>query len=548
MMEDMSRWEKRWKRREACERKNAAFIRPFGDVCQGVLMAYYAAMVLIYPLYYTDGYRSIGNDKFFLFRNMTLSVLAVLCTVRSIGFAAELHQGQLSALKLLAGMSVTDWFVYGYFIMVLLSYLVTPYQEFAVWGAEGWYMGMITQLMLVMIYYFFSRYFFWDSRFLIPWCIGAAAVFVLGILNRYSIYPLEMGARQPTFISTLGNINWYSGYFSVACPVGVMMFRSSRTLAGKLLLGSFCSIVFLTGATQGSSSGILALLALFYLLMLLSFRSNQDAKTFLLLCMVFGLSCQVGRLMRYLPGFWCSYESFAGSALTDSGGTLAAAAAAAVLLVLLTAAEKKAGFRVENFCSIRRIAAILPVFLLVIFLLLACGNTFLPGGLPFLREKAWFVLDGEWGNGRGAAWYAGAQAFASMDLRHKLSGIGSDCFVQYCYEIPEIAERLWETFANERLTNAHNEWLTMLVSVGIPGMICYAGIFISAFARLIRSTQRCACVCAAAVFVYTIHNMVSFQQVLSTPFVFILLGMGENLLHREKLQREEETKIEYKGN
>lgn len=547
MMEDMSRWEKRWKRGKADERTKSAFGRALEDVCQGVLMAYYAVMVLIYPLYFTDGYRNIGNDKFFLFRNMTLAVLAVLCAVRIAGLAAELYRGQFSALKLLTGMSGTDWFVYGYFIMVLLSYLVTPYREFAVWGAEGWYMGMITQLLFVMIYYFFSRYFFWDSRFLIPWCTGAAAVFVLGILNRYSIYPLEMGARQPTFISTLGNINWYSGYFSVACPIGVMLFWHSRTLAGKLLSGGFCGIAFLTGVTQGSSSGILALLALFYLLLQLSFRSNQNAKTFLLLCMVFGLSCQLGRLMRHLPGFLCNYESFAGRVLTDSGGTLAAAAAAAVLLVMLTVAERKAGFRAENFRGARRAATVLPIFLLIIFLLLSCGNTLLPGGLPFLREKAWFVLDGEWGNGRGAAWYAGVQAFASMDLLHKLAGIGPDCFVLYCYELPEIAGRLWETFANERLTNAHNEWLTMLVTVGVPGMICYAGIFISAFVRLMRSAQRCAAVCAAAVFVYTIHNMVSFQQVLSTPFIFILLGMGESLLRREKLQREEGTKFEYKG-
>ena len=36
--------------------------------------------------------------------------------------------------------------------------------------------------------------------------------------------------------------------------------------------------------------------------------------------------------------------------------------------------------------------------------------------------------------------------------------------------------------------------------------------------------------CAVAVLTYTAHNMVSFQQVLHTPYLFIVLGIGEGLL------------------
>ena len=35
--------------------------------------------------------------------------------------------------------------------------------------------------------------------------------------------------------------------------------------------------------------------------------------------------------------------------------------------------------------------------------------------------------------------------------------------------------------------------------------------------------------CAMALLAYTVHNMVSFQQVLSTPYIFIVLGIGEGL-------------------
>ena len=37
-------------------------------------------------------------------------------------------------------------------------------------------------------------------------------------------------------------------------------------------------------------------------------------------------------------------------------------------------------------------------------------------------------------------------------------------------------------------------------------------------------------------FVYTLHNMVSFQQILSTPFIFLMLGMGEALVKESNEQ------------
>ena len=178
---------------------------------------------------------------------------------------------------------------------------------------------------------------------------------------------------------------------------------------------------------------------------------------------------------------------------------------------------------------------------MALYLIVTGINTLCPGGLPLIGDNRLFILSEEWGNARGATWRAGAEAYASMDLLHKLVGIGPDCFAQYCYDTPEIAERLWEDFANERLTNAHNEWLTILVTTGLGGMVCYGGIFVSAFVRLLRKAKKETVLCAACICVYTFHNMVSFQQVLSTPFAFILLGMGEAVLRGEHTVFKEST-------
>lgn len=86
-----------------------------------------------------------------------------------------------------------------------------------------------------------------------------------------------------------------------------------------------------------------------------------------------------------------------------------------------------------------------------------------------------------------------------------------------------------DQYAGERLTNAHNEWLTLLVNTGFLGLACYLGLFASAFARHIRgaSGQPLLYLSAICILTYTMNNIVSFQQVLSTPFVFIMTGIGE---------------------
>ena len=198
------------------------------DICQGIMMAYFLVMAVIYPLYAPGGYLLIGDVKYEFFRNVSL-----------------------------ATMSVTDWFAYGYFVVVMLSYLNSAYKEDALWGAEGWHMGVVTQMTFVLVYFFFSRYFHQNIGWIGVWLAASAVVFLLGICNRYSVYPIAMEGQTDTFISTLGNINWFCGYWSVAASVGIAWYWCSDSRRSRLLTGIYSAIAMLAGVTQGSSSAYL---------------------------------------------------------------------------------------------------------------------------------------------------------------------------------------------------------------------------------------------------------------------------------------------------
>lgn len=39
---------------------------------------------------------------------------------------------------------------------------------------------------------------------------------------------------------------------------------------------------------------------------------------------------------------------------------------------------------------------------------------------------------------------------------------------------PELQNMVYDFFYGNRLTNAHNEWLTILVDIGVLGLVSYA--------------------------------------------------------------------------
>ncbi|MBD5523430.1 MAG: hypothetical protein HDR04_03240 [Lachnospiraceae bacterium] len=529
------------------------------DICWGIMMAYFLVMALIYPFYAPGGYTLIGDVKYEFFRNISLTTIAVMTVIILAAILCRRDGHWL--VKYYQHMSVTDWFAYGYFVAVMLSYLGSAYKEDALWGVEGWYMGTVTQMIFVLLYFFFSRYFYHSRGWIKVWLAASAVVFLLGICNRYSVYPIVMEGQTNTFISTLGNINWFCGYWSVAASIGITWYWCSAGGWARLPAGIYSMIAMLSGVTQGSDSAYLVFAAIFIVLFLLSFQSIHKMYRFLELCMMFAAGCGLGRVLRYVPALDYNYGPADGgsritAALLDSNVTLWGVAILILCYGLLCGLDRFsyvfAGSRAENSASTgiwrllrgsymgkHRQRGVVAVGVSVVLLCVVTAYLF-QNGILYVREATetaeeeigfLLIFDEDWGNGRGAAWNCGIDAYRNMDTLHKVVGIGSDCFADYVYDVPKLAQKLADSFTNQRLTNAHNELLTQLVNVGALGFLCYIGLFLSAFLRCMRRAdkQPVLYMCAVGILAYAVHGMVSFQQVLNTPYIFIVIGIGEQL-------------------
>lgn len=509
---------------------NIGQIKETTDVVgNSVLTAYFLVMTIMFPLYIKGGYHDIGNVKYYFFRNTSIAVAGIMLIISGGRFFLRKEYFHLARhYKRLSG---TDWFVYGFFISLLLSYLLTSFRKEAFWGANGWYMGFVSQLLFILLYFFFSRYFRWNGKLLSITLFASGCVFVLGILNRYSIYPLFIEGQTPTFIATLGNINWFCGYWAVMCPLGILCYWNSEDKLSRALTGIYVIIGFWIGVVQGSSSAYLALAGIFVFLFCISFEENRKMCRLLEIGMMFALSCQIARVCRYLPNCDMNYENTLGIVLTDSNAALYIAAFLAALYLLFHMLIRRKDYQIARHKYIRNVGLSLLILSVAGYIIVLIVNTVYPGAIPGLSGQAFFTFNEKWASARGATWTCGVLAYRHMTLLHKLVGIGPDCFVEYLYAVPELAGRAYAQFGDSRLTNAHNEWLTLLVNQGILGLVCYIGIFFTAIIRFVKRApmRPVLYLCTASVITYMVHNIVSFQQILNVPYIFILLGIGESL-------------------
>lgn len=547
---------------------------------QLVTMVYLVCMLVFLPFYFDKktGYLHIGTNKsdFFMNKGFALGKVFLYIFIFYMVFVLlcffmenKGEKGKFSILLnyLLDEMSLTDKFAIVYAIGVFLSYYYTDYRTVLRMGTQGWYMGFLPQLLMLGSYFAISRLL---PKWAVKWMAGIlvtvpSLVFLLGLLNRYGVNPLGIESIGPGFISTIGNINWYCGYWSILYPIAAGCFvfykrkeeNKGRDRTIRAVLGCVAAVGFATGITQGSDSGALALIAVVLLIGTLAVRKRERLQNFLELLLIFCGTASVLSVVQLLFPERNQYMTDVSYIMTK---TVLPWAAGIVLLCIYLWLKKKLfmvgqtedgksaeestreGQTAERYeRAIRRgwyifLGLIGTIF--VSFIVMLVVNTLHPGSIGALSDNPLFIFNREWGSSRGGTWKAGIRAWFSLDSLHKAVGIGPDGMAEYIYKGPDsgLLDMVRSQFGNNRLTNAHGEWITILANLGIIGLFGFAGMIVSAIVRFLRTrTGRALCMaCGLAIFSYTINNIFGFQQIMNISQMFIVLGLGEWMRRQER--------------
>lgn len=528
----------------------------------GMLCNLYVIFLLaVLPLYMRQGYWRLGDDKYLLFRNVTL-----LCMICSAIFLVA--AGIQKLWNRTIAWSWVDSFVLGYGICNVLSWFFSDYRSTAWLGYRDWYMGLLSQLLFVWIYFFVSRC-YEGAAYPVRSGQGALfAVIIIGIANRLSMDVLgvfrdgERGAWNrgdwdyTHLLSTVGNINWLCGYLAVLLPFALVGYLRAKEkwLAVWLYFVSASGLLFLW--IQGSDSGVgLSVLIPIVLLLFGVCRKQYRKRIWLLgigelvLCRVFLALLGLVRRESTIP-------------TDDKGIAVLQEVTSLSLLVWMILV-----FAVVYVCRLskgKKLTAVCVITLAVI------GAENVLDAKTLFGEAAWtedsrieqdienqffgtifsemilsnYEADGAenaaggengfygWGSGRGGLWTLAVDGFRQGDWKQKLIGAGPDCYGEYVYDkLPAdnyiVVRGQWQDAV---FANAHNEWLNQLVNIGIMGTVAYLGIFVAGF---FRYGKRCLkdsyyLLGVMALLLYGANSLISFQQVMNAPYLFLILGLCEN--------------------
>lgn len=506
------------------------------DALKIAVKVYLMLILLILPLYMQDGFVMIGNAKYLFFRNVTLFVV-LLTTVMLVALAVIRNRERKRSLRI----SSTDLLTALYGGSAILSWCFSSDKYTAWWGAPGWYMGLMSQLMFVWIYFAVSR---WcdDFQEILRVCyVGTVIVMEIGILNRYVFDPLSVFEgledwNREHLLSTIGNQNWYCGYVSAASAVcvcfacaGEKKLCRAAGLAGSLLF-------FWTIMTQGSEGGYLIVAAEISVVFFWSLDNRKKFLTLLCVLTCWPAAALLGKYCIRFRGLMLVEDGTLGGILLWRGWKYVLAVLAVLLMLFCVREKRGCRDRLESGkvkkAALWAAAGLLAVFA-VVFLLCQVWESF----WIFLGEKTLLRVTDSWGSGRGALWRMSLGCFAQGTFSEQWFGVGPDCFGNAVYALYPVNDIIHPTGQWEKAlyANAHNEWLNMLVNQGILGLVCYVGIFITLFVRVCKYVHRNSYMLLGllAVSGYCAYGLVSFQQTVSTPLIFVILGISEAMLRKE---------------
>lgn len=508
--------------------------RIMANIIEYALAVVGAALCILLPLYLKDGYHSVGTAKYQIYQVIMRAGFAILLvlTIAWLFSKKEFQKAKLSS---------ADLCMLAFLILCFVAAIAGGNFQECIEGYSGWNMGLLAMASFGLLYFYFSRFGrYYQTVF---GCLLATTfiVFVIGILHRLLIDPIGVYADiadtyKNQFLSTLGQATWYSSFVCTVLPLGVGVFWCAKKKWLRIVSGIFTFAGFCTMITQNSDSAYAALVGFFAVFFWFSVSAADRMERFAEILLLFVLST---RFMYFAflirPNQILTLDTFSHFCIYDSGMWPALLLAILFWAALLVCA-KKGIYHVRAARLIRAILFILGGLVVAAagVILIMSAKGILPESLAKLTSKLpYLTWSDNWGNGRGRTWAFSLQMFGDMDVLHKLFGVGPDGYAPYAYSFYQ--ERLTEMWGDRTLTNAHNEWMNALINYGVFGAAAYIGIFVttikSCAGKLARQPMMTGII--ACIVSYMCHNFFCYQQVCCTPFVFMIIGVGNYLVRRK---------------
>ncbi len=343
--------------------------------------------------------------------------------------------------------------------------------------------------------------------------LGSSAAALLGVLDVFDLSVLPLRAVSPAielprFLSTVGNISFFSALCVLFLPLAAYYALSAKDLRGAAPY-AFCALVLFCGGLAARAESFLLGALVFFAGLPLFCRETAVLRRVPLL---WALAAAAAMLFTLAMSSRALYRPSELARLLCAPGPMLAVCVFGAAAFLWLRRKDEALVLIVRKVYVILFAALLALAL--VFLLLA--NTLWKDSLPASIASV-VVFGPSWGSDRGAEWMSFWQMFRSCPLPQKLIGNGAGSLAAW-----DVAHRI---FPDAVTDSAHNEYLHYLLTGGLLGLASYLALLGIALRRALRRPSWAGCALALSCAAYAAQAFVNIAQPFTTPLFFALTAL-----------------------
>lgn len=516
-------------------KKNSS-VRPYTVMCTDLYLLW---ILLVYPLYYADGYFHLPERKATFWCTSTLVYIGVTLLGVIITYVSTRDEWSLERIK--KNISMTDIFMFGFLISNLIAFALSEDKTNAWTGATGRYYGAKVLILVCISYFLISRYAWVNKVFIWAFLIAGNGVCLLATLDYFDFDVLGINSQmrridQVLFFSTIGNLNTCASFVVMAVGCAMSYYCVGKKIKDKAF--SIFSIMNCVMAicTVRSDSAVLGTAIVVILLILFAFSGKIKLKNvieviILSCCTVISFSFIRTHFTERCVGRIAYYN------LVDDGITrilwertelfLSILICSIIVYSIFVYFEKKQVDVGKRICNRYIILCCVCLVSVVVVILLFKFNL-----VKVIRNG--LGIDAESQIGTRVYMYEKAiEIFGQEPFINKIFGNGqaliSQLYNQYYGE--ELA------IAGLSINSCHDHVLDYLLTTGLLGAICYFGIVISSTITVLKKEDGnlLGIVVFISFIAYFIQGFFNIEQVVTTVVFWLFIALNEAAWKKEEM-------------
>lgn len=495
-----------------------------------LLSAYVILVGAGLPLVVRNKYFDILVVKYYYYCFITITLCVLL-----IGYFI-VNRKEKIFVKLFQRLTKADYFVFAFLITAGLSTVTSDYVFESFWGNEGRFTGFFLLFWYVVSYFFISKLCNLKKWYIDLIIIFGIFVSIFGITDYFKLDILGFKApmvesQRNIFTSTIGNINTYTAYVGMIAAITTVLFASVQQKKKLIFYYMGMVITFFALIMGTSDNAYLSLGVLFAFLPLYLFNNNSGIKRYVTILATFFTVIQIiGLLNRYFGDYVLSIDSSFRLLIGLKGGWLIPIGLWLIAVVWHTI-EKYKNIGTIDFGKLpKRLWGVFLLLCFSIIIYIFFDSNFAGNAGRYGSLASFFVFNDDWGTHRGYIWRNAMECYWNLSPWKKLVGYGPETFGIL------ILQKTSNNPYHELFDSAHNEYLHLLTTVGIAGLISYLGFITSVIKRGINTGIKNPYVMAVifGVFCYSIQAIVNLNLPIVTPVFWLLAGIGASYTKSKK--------------